>query len=149
MNAYAAMMGPDYWMTLDDDAAVEALFASLKNTVGQDGHRCMVTIGPETDDGIQPHLEIATDGANAYLRSHGNIAAEPGRAIPEFHAVHHPDGQTTIHHTHTFETRTGLEDIPVNHMRVSPNWAVETVKRYIDTSEHPDCIEWIDSPAGE
>ncbi|WP_144300564.1 hypothetical protein [Stackebrandtia nassauensis] len=148
LNAYAAMMGSDYWAPLDDDAAVAALFVSLKSTVGQDGHRCVATIGPETDDGIQPHLEVATDGANTYLRSDGNIATEPGRTVPEFHAVHHPDGEPTIHHTHTFETRTGLEDIPVNHTRVSPNWAVDTVKRYIDTGERPDRVKWIDPSAG-
>lgn len=149
MNVYAAMMGPDYWMTLEDNAAVDALFASLKSTVGQDGHRCVATIGPETDDGIQPRMEIATDGANAYLRSSGKIAVEPGRTVPEIHAVHHPDGETTIHHTHTFETRTGLEDIPISHMRVSPNWALETIKRYLETGQHPDCVEWINTPTNE
>ena len=145
MNAYAAMMGPDYWRPLDNDDAVEALFKSLKVTVGEDGHRCLATIGPESDDGVEPRLEIATDGANAYLRFGGKIAVEPGRTVPNFHAVHHPDGETTIQHTHTFETRTGLEEIPVSHMRVSPNWALETVKRYIETGERPDCVEWIDS----
>lgn len=149
MNAFAAMMGPDYWMPLNDADAVEALYTSLQVTVGEDGHRCFATIGPETADEVEPALEIATDGANVYLRSGGKIAIEPGRAVPKFHAVHHPDGETTIQHTHKFETRSGLEEVPVGHMRVSPNWALETVKRYIETGQRPDCVEWNDPPAAE